>query len=190
MHIVCYRLRAQAQICSNVSFLQSPPPPLDPQRTPCRPPPSFRVLQTLEGFRSMAVGTRYLSVRFRYRNFRQTAHSLGNSKGIFFFRYNNFHYPSIGCLCVPHSWPAAQLFRTAVSLDQTSHSQIQSNSTTFSSSAGGRSRLPFEDVLRQLLRQHPRHDIRQVQVTCTRLENDRAATHVSMFSLFRFRTTF
>ena len=36
--------------------------------------------------------------------------------------------------------------KTAVSSDQTAHSQIQHSSTTFLSSAGGRSRLPFEDV--------------------------------------------
>ena len=34
-----------------------------------------------------------------------------------------------------------------------------------------------------------RDTTRQVQLTCTRLGNDRAATHVSMFSLFCFRAT-
>ena len=51
-----------------------------------------------------------------------------------------------------------------VSSDQTSHSQNQSNSTTLFSSAGGRSRLPFGDVLKHkspatptcVPREHPR----------------------------------
>ena len=42
--------------------------------------------------------------------------------------------------------PEAQLFHTAVSPDQTPHSQNQYNLTTLSSSAGSRSWLPFEDV--------------------------------------------
>ena len=52
-------------------------------------------------------------------------------------------------MCIHHSWPAAQLFITAISSEQTAHSQIQSDSTKFPRSAGGRSQLPIGDVLKQ-----------------------------------------
>ena len=77
----------------------------------------------------------------------------GNARCIcFIFRYNNFYHPlSAACAFITRDQQLSSS-KAAVGSGQTSHSQIQSSSTTFLSSAGGRSRLPFEDVSK---RQNP-----------------------------------
>ena len=63
-------------------------------------------------------------------------------------------YISAACAFITRDQPLSS--PRQLSAQARSHSQIQSTSTTYLSSAGGRSRLPFEDVLK-LLYSEERH---------------------------------
>ena len=66
---------------------------------------------------------------------------------LFFFRYNTFiTYILAAYAFITRDQPLSS--PRQLSVQTRSHSQIQGTSTTYFSSAGGRSRLAFEDVLK------------------------------------------
>ena len=65
-------------------------------------------------------------------------------------------YISAACAFVTRDQPLSS--PRQLSAQARSHSQIQGTSTTYLSSAGGRSRLPFEDVLKHRSRPHEQND--------------------------------